>query len=79
MGRFEVQGRLSDKEFLRQLARKLARGDAEADRVRGMVTNAMEPESFSTGAVWEWLRSSPLVDSGIAIDRVRSEPRKIDL
>jgi prevent-host-death family protein len=31
------------------------------------------------GTLWEFFRNSPLVDSGIVIERRRSGPRKLDL
>lgn len=79
LGRFEVQGRISDKALLRELARKLAQDDSDGARIRQTVANALAGMDKSTGSIWAALRRSPLVGSGVEFDRIGAEPRKIDL
>jgi hypothetical protein len=76
--RFEVQGRASDKELLRTLARKLAEGSTEATRIRATVSGAVNANG-STGGVWAALRGSPLVGAELDLERFDLQPRDVDL
>jgi hypothetical protein len=77
LSRFEVQGRTSDKQLLRDLARKLAEDSSEAANVRKTVESAVSSEN--KGDIWEALRRSPLVVAGVEFERLRAEPRELDL
>jgi hypothetical protein len=79
LGRFEVQGRMSDKELLRKLARKLAQDGPSAENVRKAVASAVASPNEAKGSIWAALRRSPLVRSELDLERVRAEPRKIEL
>lgn len=79
LGRFEVQGRIADKELLRTIARKLAEGGTEGAIVRQAVVSAVSNADERKGGVWAALRRSPLVGAELNIERVRSKPREIDL
>ena len=75
--RFEVQGRASDKELLRTLARKLAEESTEAARIRTTVSGAVKING-KTGGIWAALRSSPLVGAELDVGRVSLEPRDVE-
>jgi len=77
--RFEVQGRASDKELLRALAKRLADGGAEASRIRQALVGAVANGNETKGRVWEALRRSPLVGANLAFERVAIEPRDVEL
>jgi hypothetical protein len=79
LSRFEVQGRTSDKQLLRDLARKLAEDSSEAANVRKTVESAFTDSSENKGGIWEALRRSPLVGAGVEFERLRGEPRELDL
>ena len=79
MARFEVQGRTSDKKLLRDLARKLAEDTSEAAKVRRAVESAVSGSNDIKGGIWGALRRSPLVGADLDFERLRSEPREIDL
>lgn len=79
LGRFEVQGRLSDKQLLRALAKKLAENGADAARVRQALAGAVAAAPEEKGALWAALRRSPLVGAQIDFGRVRGKPREIQL
>ena len=79
LSRFEVQGRTSDKKLLRDLARKLAEDSSEAANVRKSLESAVTKSEENKGGIWEALRRSPLAGSGIEFERLRAEPRKLDL
>lgn len=76
--RFEVQGRASDKELLRSLARKLAEGNTEATRLRATVSGAVNANG-NKGGVWAALRGSPLVGAELDVGRVDLQPRDVGL
>jgi hypothetical protein len=77
--RFEVIAQERDKLLLRALARRLAQGDAEAERLRASLSEGVAPESTTTGGVLAWLRRSPLVGAGLDLSRPVVAERKIDL
>jgi hypothetical protein len=76
--RFEVQGRASDKELLRALARKLAEGSTEAARIRATVSGAVNSDG-NTGGIWAALRGSPLIGAELDVGRSDLQPREVDL
>lgn len=79
LGRFEVQGRVADKELLRKLARKLAEEGGEAVKVREVVTRAVGNDHTYRGGIWAALRRSPLVGAELDLGHLSAEPREIDL
>ena len=79
VGRFEVQGRIADKELLRTIARKLAEGGADGARVREAVVVAVANADDHKGGIWAALRRSPLVGTELNIERLRAKPREIEL
>lgn len=79
LSRFEVRGLAGDKELVRSLAKRLAQADPEAQRLRTELVKAVASEGEGRGGVWRWLRASPLVGSGIDLEREFVHPRKIDL
>jgi hypothetical protein len=79
LSRFEVQGRITDKQLLRDLARKLAEDSSEAANVRKAVESAVTESNENEGGIWQALRRSPLVASAVEFERLRAEPRELDL
>lgn len=79
LSRFEVQGRTSDKQLLRDLARRLAEDTSEAANIRKIVESAFTDSAESKGSIWKALRTSPLVGAGVEFERLRGEPRELDL
>jgi hypothetical protein len=79
MARFEVVGLDSDRGLIRSLARRLAQGDAEAARIRAVVSRSVTGETSTKGGLIRALRNSPLVDADLDLKRLRVSPRKIDL
>ncbi|WP_333825648.1 hypothetical protein [Pinisolibacter sp.] len=79
VARFEVQGLDGDRELIRRLARRLAEGGAEAQRLRREVERSISGEPPKTGGILAALRRSPLV--GVDLDPERSfEPgREVEL
>ena len=78
LARFEVLGRDGDRDLIRALAKCLASDDAEATRIRSAVATSMSGGS-KTGGILGALRRSPLVGSGIDVERPRAETRTIKL
>ena len=79
LSRFEVQGRTSDKQLLRDLARKLAEDSSDAANVRKVVETAVAGTNEKEGGIWQALRRSPLVEAGIEFERLRVKPRELEL
>ena len=79
MARFEILGLDADRDLIRSLARRLAEGGAEADRLRATVAQTMMGQAPKKGGILEALRRSPLVGADLKPRRPRSEGRKIVL
>jgi len=79
LSRFEVQGRTSDKQLLRDLARKLAEDSSEAANVRKVVESAVADTKEKGGGIWRALRRSPLVEASVKFERLRAKPRDLEL
>jgi hypothetical protein len=79
MSRFEVRGLERDKKLIRELAKRLSTNDEQAQRLRAELLKEATPGREERGGVWRWLRSSPLVGSGINLEREVVRLRKIDL
>lgn len=79
MARFEVLGLDSDRDLIRQLAKRLAEDGAEAVRLREAVSETIADESPSKGGIVEALRRSPLVGADLDLTRSREGGRKVEL
>jgi|CXWL01.1.fsa_nt_gi hypothetical protein len=79
LARYEVRGLGSDKALLRDLAKRLSADDEQAKGLRSELKRALEPQTSEPGGIWRWLRSSPLVGSGINLEREQVTLRKIEL
>ena len=79
MARFEVIALRHDRDLIRALARRLAKGDAEAARIRGTISETVSGSRKAKGGVLAALRRSPLVGAGLDLRRVREPGRKVDL
>ncbi len=76
LARFEVVGRDADRELIRAVAKRMAEGGAEAERLRAAVSQVVPSQK---GGIVRALLASPLVGSGLALTRVREAGRKVDL
>ena|SRR5581483_10246743 len=79
VSRFEVLGLERDRPLIRSLAKRLARNDPEAARIREAVAGAIGEERGTKGRIAAALLRSPLVGSNIDLTRVREPDRKINL
>lgn len=79
MSRFEVRAPERDKGLIRDLARRLSTNDENAERLRADLLRTTLPQNEERGGFWRWIRSSPLVGSGINLEREAVRLRKIDL
>ncbi len=79
MARFEVLGLDADRLLIRSLAKILAENDADAARIRAMVSRTVTGEKPKKGGILAALRRSPLVGADLAVTRTVTKGRKIDL
>jgi hypothetical protein len=79
MARFEVIGRDDDRELIRSVAKRLAEGGADADRLRAAVNQSISGELPKKGGILKALLASPLIGSELDLTRTREEGRKVDL
>ena len=79
MTRFEVLGLGADRALIRAVARRLARNDAEAGRLRAELAKQLAGEPPRTGGILAALRRSPLVGVGLDLRRARETGRKVAL
>jgi hypothetical protein len=80
LSRYEVRGLESDKALIKALAKKLALDDPAAKSLRSTLEREVTPPAkLKYANLWEWLRASPLVGSGINLEREVVQLRKIDL
>lgn len=77
--RFEVTGRDSDRELVRAVARRLAEGGPESDRLRTAVKQNVGGEPPRKGGILKALLASPLVGSALDLTRPREQGRKVDI
>lgn len=77
--RFEVTGRDSDRELVRNVARRLAEGGPDSDRLRAAVRYNIGGESPRKGEILKALLASPLIGSELDLTRPREEGRGIDI
>lgn len=71
MSRFEVIGLKSDRERIRSVAGRLAKGGTEADFIRQKIDRALAGEAPKKGSVLAALRRSPLVGADLRFKRSR--------
>jgi hypothetical protein len=76
LARFEVLGLASDRDLIRSLAKKLAQGDQEANRIRSEVVQTVAPLK---GGILAALRRSPLVGADLVLERPLEAGREVDL
>ena len=79
IARFEVQALETDRELIRNLARRLANGGPEADLTRAVIERIVAGEQPAPGGILKALRRSPLVGADLDLAPVREEGRVIDL
>lgn len=79
MARFEVVGRDDDRDLIRTVARRLAEGGADADRLRAAVIRSIAGEAPPKGGILAALLASPLVGADLDLSRSREEGRDVDL
>ncbi|NTF43591.1 hypothetical protein [Rhizobium rhizogenes] len=79
LARFEVLGLDGDRALIRSLARRLAEDSPESAHIRDVVTKTISEEPSKKGGVIAALRSFPLEDAELDLERLRTQPREIDL
>ena len=79
MARFEVRGLDADRELIRSLARRLAKGDHDAAQIRAAISRAITGEPPKKGGILAALRRSPLVGADLTLARSHEAGRKFDL
>lgn len=79
MARFEVIGRENDRDLIRSVAKRLAEGGADADRLRAAVSHSIAGEPPRKGGILKALLASPLVGSELDLSRPHEEGRKVDI
>jgi hypothetical protein len=77
--RFEVTGRDADRDLVRTVARRLAAGGPESDRLRAAVTQSVGGEPPKKGGILKALLASPLIGSELDMTRRREEGRDVDI
>ncbi|MGE0007345.1 MAG: hypothetical protein AB7S92_17360 [Parvibaculaceae bacterium] len=71
--RFEVTGRASDRELVQTVARQLAQGGPESERLRAAVKQSIGGEPPRKGGILDALLASPLAGSELDLTRPREE------
>jgi len=79
LARYEVRGRVEDKELVRKFAKRLAEDDPEATRLRADVAKELAEKPLSGKEIWDALRRSPLVGAGLNLEREIVPTRDVDL
>ncbi|WP_421579946.1 hypothetical protein [Shinella sp. M31] len=79
MARFEVIGRENDRDLIRSVAKRLAEGGADADRLRAAVSHSIAGEPPRKGGILKALLASPLIGSELDLSRPHEEGRKVDI
>jgi hypothetical protein len=77
--RFEVTGRNSDRDLVRAVARRLAEGGPDAERLRAAVNQTIGGDPPKKGGILRALMASPLVGSELDLARPREEGRKVHI
>lgn len=79
LSRFEVMGRDEDKALIRDLAKRLAEDDTQADALRATLAKGVAGEPPGRGGILRALRASPLVGVDLDLARVKDDSRPLDL
>ena len=79
MNRFEVRGLDTDRDLIRELAKRLAEDDPESARLRSAVIQMILDEPSNKGGILAALRRSPLVRADLDLVRSREAGRKVEL
>ncbi len=79
MARFEVLGRVTDRELIRSFAKRLTEDDPQAKRLRAVVQQGVGGEPPRQGGILEALRRSPLVGADAIPPRPFEPGRKVEL
>lgn len=74
-----MQGLETDRELIRTLARRLAKGGPASIPMRATVNLLVAAGAPLKGRILMALRRSPLADADLQISRERAAGRKIDL
>ncbi|BBK31498.1 hypothetical protein EDC65_0302 [Stella humosa] len=74
---FEVTGGASDRDLVRALARRLAEGGPESDRLRAAINETIGGQPPRKGGILKALLASPLIGSDLDLPRPREEGRKV--
>src|SRR5438874_13772942 len=69
ISRYEVRGLDSDKELVRQFAKRLSEGDNDASKLRVEIAEKVSHEPSRRGGVFAALRRSPLVGADLELRR----------
>lgn len=69
MARYEVRGLETDKELVRELAKRLAANDADAQRLRAEVVQRIAGGGSRRGRIWAALRRSSAVGADLDLTR----------
>jgi hypothetical protein len=77
VARFEVQARESDRDLIRELARRLTEDGADAEKARATIQRLVS--GTPTSSILQALRRSPLVDADLDLTRTRDQGRTVDL
>ncbi len=79
MSRFEVMGRDEDKALIRDLAKRLAEDDAQAEALRATLAKSVTDEPATKGGILRALRASPLVGTDLDMARTKDDSLPLDL
>jgi len=79
MSRFEVIGRDADRALIRSVAKRLAEGGVDADRLRAAVNQSISGEPPRKGGILKALLASRLGGSELDLPRPRDKSRKVDI
>lgn len=79
LARFEVLESDSDRDLIRSLAKRLARNDSEAARLRTELRRSLSDHPPARGGILATLRASPLVGADLDLTREITSGRDIDL
>ena len=79
LARFEVLGRVTDRDLIRSLARLLVEDGPQAQRLRDTVSHTIEGKSQKKGGILAALRRSPLAGDDLDLTRPREDSRKVEI
>jgi hypothetical protein len=79
VARFEVLALDCDRDLIRSLAKRLARDDSEASRIRSEIRQTIAEEPAKKGGILAALRRSAMVGADLDIVRSPEPGRKVEL